>query len=210
MHKHRGRHKGPQQVAASTSYTPAFSWRFYKSPERRLSSVLAWWIYARMVALWISTAHVKSDHFYLKMKTVTLKGLTSQPHLFLFRPRVFAKRFFFSSPLCRQNTFCPNMHNHQEKKSQGGSLHHYLPNEWGPPHSALLNAGANPPEWAWLSFWGFKRCQSIPITIKCKHFTFWRQTRIWTNEKRRFPCGRMKREFSSPGSLSKEARGRMF
>lgn len=208
MHKHRRRHKGPQQVAASTSYTPAFSWKFYKSPEPRLSSMLAWWIYSCLVAHWISMACVKSDHFYLRTKTVTLKGFTSQPHLSLSGP-AYLLRDFFSGPLCRQNTFHPNMHNHQKKKA-GRSLHHYLPNECSPPHSTPLNAGANPPEWAWLSFQDFKRRQSIPITIKCKHFTFRRQTRIWTNEKRRFPCGRMKSEFSSSGCLSKKAPGRMF
>lgn len=117
-HKHRDRHKGPQQVAASTSYTPAFSWRFYKSPEPRLASRLAWWICSCMVAHGISMAGVKHDHFYLTMKTVTLKGLTGQPRLSLSGLTYLLRDFFFPlGPLCRQDTFCPNMHNQQEEKA---------------------------------------------------------------------------------------------
>lgn len=50
-----------------------------------------------------------------------------------FRPLLFAKRLS-SGPLCRQNTFCPNMHNHQEKKA-GRPLHRCALNEGSPPHS---------------------------------------------------------------------------
>lgn len=89
-------------------------------------------------------AHVKSDHFYLKMKTVTLKGLTSQPHLSLFRPRVFAKRFFFFQAFSAGRTRSVQICTTTRRKSQGGSLHHYLPNECSLPHSALLNAGLIP------------------------------------------------------------------
>lgn len=134
------RHKGPQQVAASVSSTPALSWRPHKSQEPELSSLEAWWIYSCTVAHWIYMVKCgKWAFFYLKMETVTTKGLTSHPHL---SPSglSYLLRDFFSGPLCRQDTFRPNMHKQQEKKARGGSLHHYLSNECRPPHSTWVNA----------------------------------------------------------------------
>lgn len=165
--------------------------------------MVVWGIHFCMVAHWQVWKVI-----IFKMKTVTLKGLTSQVHLSLSGPCYLLRDFFFqalSAGRTRPVQICTTA----QRKRQGGSLHHYLPNECSPPHSTPLNAGDNP--WSKLGFHSqdFKRRQSIPITIKCKHFTFRRQTRIWTNEKRRFPCGSMKREFSSPGSVSKEAAGRM-
>lgn len=119
--------------------------------------------------------------------------------------------FFFQALSAGRARSRPNRHNHWKKKARvGPSITIYQTNAalHIQPHWIQ---GDNP--WVSLAFSllpDLKRCQSSPITIKCTHFTSRRQTRIWTNDKRRLPCGGMKREFSSPSSLSKEAPGRMF
>lgn len=117
-------------------------------------------------------ASVENDPFLLKTGAVILKGHTSQLRLSLSGPVIRQETFFQS--LSAGRTRCIQIRTTTRRKGRGGTLSHYLPNECSPPHSSWLNAGGLSlwVSWAFIPPRDLKRRQSIPITIKCKHFTF--------------------------------------
>lgn len=152
-----------------------------------------------------------SDHFYLTMQTVTLKRLTSWPCLSLSVSSYLLRDFFFQA-LSAGRTHSVQICTTTRRKRRGvghsstvcerrAALHIQL--DWMQGIIPLSKLGFH-------SSTDCQRRQSSAITIKWKHFTSQRQTRIWTNEKWRFPWGGVKREFSSLSSLFEEALGRMF
>lgn len=83
-----------------------------------------------MVAHGTDPASVGRDRFYLEMDTVTLKGLTHQPRLSRSGPSYLLTDFFLalSAGRTRPVQICTTT----RRKRQGGTLHHYLPNERSP------------------------------------------------------------------------------